>query len=138
MQKATRAWRAGLTVDGNGNAFAQNIAIRALEGRDLVEGVQLEVLGLALERRSIDILDVELVRLGHGTNAEGAGVGLPWGLLVAARQSRGWKRFNAPESNRSCQTTCWVEGELRNGVKGAGSEGRKWRKNLFVTTQRAK
>lgn len=65
------------TVDGNGDALGENVAVGALEGGDLSELVQLEVLsGYTLGRLGVDNLKVKAVGLGDSTQGGGAGVAL--------------------------------------------------------------
>lgn len=52
------------TVDSNSNAFGQDIAVSTLEGGNLAELVELQVLGRdTLSRLSMDKLDIEIVGL---------------------------------------------------------------------------
>lgn len=70
-------WLIGRTVDGNGNALGENVAVGALEGGDLSELVQLEVLsGNTLGRLGVDNFKVKAVGLGDSTQGGGAGVAL--------------------------------------------------------------
>lgn len=70
-------WLIGRTVDGNGNALGENVAVGALESRDLSELVQLEVLSRdTLGRLSVDNLKIELVGLCDSAQGGGAGVAL--------------------------------------------------------------
>jgi len=66
-----------LTVDGNGNALVEGVAVCADEGWDLSELVDLEVLSRnALGRLGLDDFDVDVVRLCNSANSGGAGVAL--------------------------------------------------------------
>lgn len=57
------------TVDGNGNALVEDVAVSADEGRDLAELVKLEVLSRdTLRGLSLDKLDVDVVGLSHCKN----------------------------------------------------------------------
>ena len=63
------------TVDGNGHALSQNVAIRTLEGRHAAELVELAVVVRdALERLGVHDLKFELVGLGYGQERCGARV----------------------------------------------------------------
>ena len=67
----------GLTVDGNGHALGQDVAIGALESRDLAELVQLAVVvANALGRLGVDLLELDVVGLGDSVDGRGAGVAL--------------------------------------------------------------
>ena len=67
----------GLTVDGNGHALAQDVAISALERGDLAELVQLAVVVAdALGRLGVDLLELDVVGLGDSVDGRGAGVAL--------------------------------------------------------------
>lgn len=64
-----------LTVDGDGNALAQDVAVSALESGDLAELVQLAVVVRdALGRLSVNLLKLEVVGLGDGIDGRGARV----------------------------------------------------------------
>lgn len=66
-----------LTVDGNGHALHQHIAIRALKRRDLAELVQLAVvIADALGRLCVHKVELETVGLGDGEDGGGARVAL--------------------------------------------------------------
>ena len=66
-----------LTVDSNGNGLAENEAVGALEGRDLAELVELQVLGGdAFSRHGLDELKVKTVLLRNGEQRSGARVAL--------------------------------------------------------------
>jgi hypothetical protein len=65
------------TVDGDGDALVESVTISADKGWDLPKLVDLEVLGgEAFRRLGLDDLEVNVVRLGNGTNSSGAGVAL--------------------------------------------------------------
>lgn len=65
------------TVDGNGNAFMESVAISTDEGGNLSELVDLEVVGRnTLCRLSLDNLEVNVVGLRDCANGSGAGVAL--------------------------------------------------------------
>lgn len=64
------------TVDGNGDALRERVAILAKEGGDLAELIGLEVLNGGLGRVSLDELEVDVVGLRDGTDGRGAGVSL--------------------------------------------------------------
>lgn len=64
------------TVDGDGHALGEDVAIGADEGRDLVEGVGLEELSGRVGDVGLDLLDVEVVGLRDGADGRGAGVAL--------------------------------------------------------------
>jgi alanine-alpha-ketoisovalerate/valine-pyruvate aminotransferase len=56
-----------LTVDGDGNALREDKAVSALEGGNLAELVELQVLGRdTLRRLSLDELNVEAILLRDG------------------------------------------------------------------------
>lgn len=64
------------TVDRDGDALKENIAVGADEGRDLGEGVELEVLGRRVGGVDLLNLEVEVVGLRDGVDCRGAGVEL--------------------------------------------------------------
>ena len=65
------------TVDSDGDGFGEDEAISALEGGNLSELVELQVLGGdALGWLSVNELDVEAVRLRDSEEGGGAGVAL--------------------------------------------------------------
>ena len=65
------------TVDGNGNALGEDVAVGTLEGGDLAELVELEVLGLdTLGRLGVNDVKVEAVGLCDGQQGGGTGVTL--------------------------------------------------------------
>jgi hypothetical protein len=71
----TDAGRKELTVDGNGDSLAESEAILANEGRDLAEGVGLEVLnGSGLGKVDFGDVEVEAVCLSDGLDGDAAGV----------------------------------------------------------------
>ena len=66
-----------LTVDSNGHGLGQDVAILALEGGNLAQLVELEVVGAdTLGWLSVDELKVEAVGLCDGENGGGTGVAL--------------------------------------------------------------
>lgn len=66
-----------LTVDSDGNGLGENEAVGALEGRDLAELVDLQVVRRdALGRLGVDELDVEAVLLCDRKEGGGARVTL--------------------------------------------------------------
>ena len=66
-----------LTVDSDGNGLREDEAVGALEGGDLAELVELQVvLRDALGGLGGDELDIEAVLLGHGEEGGGARVTL--------------------------------------------------------------
>lgn len=65
-----------LTVDGNGDALAQDVAILALESWDLAELVDLPVVVADFARLGVHQLEVEAVGLGNSENGGGAWVAL--------------------------------------------------------------
>jgi len=69
--------RKGPTVDGNGNALGENVAIGTLKGRDFTELVELQILGRdTLGRLSVDNLELEVVCLCDCEDGGAAGVTL--------------------------------------------------------------
>ena len=64
------------TVDGDGNALGEDIAVGADEGRDLAELVVLQVLGSRLLGVGVDNLETDIVGLGNSQDTRRAGVGL--------------------------------------------------------------
>ena len=68
-----------LTVDGNGNALAQDIAVAALERRDLAQLVELAVV-IAHAFRGLGVDDVELEVVGLGDGEQG---GRAWVALLS-------------------------------------------------------
>ena len=72
------------TVDGNGNALGEDVAVGALEGGDLAELVDLEVLGVdTLGRLGVNNVKVEVVGLCDGQQGGGTGVALRGGVSCA-------------------------------------------------------
>lgn len=106
-----------LTVDGNGNDLVEDVAIAALEGRDLCERVEFLVVvaQATLERVGVDQLDVEVVRFGDSLEDGGARVTLPSRTQCqswCAHRSPPpalppWGLPNIPRTRRACRTTCW-------------------------------
>lgn len=74
------AGRGKLTVDGNSHALVENEAIRALEGRDLAQLVELQVLGGGLGGVNLDDFELEIVGLRDRTDGGRARV-----LLVGVK-----------------------------------------------------
>lgn len=72
-----------LTVDGDGHALVQDVAILALEGGDLAELVELQVVGRGVDGINLDDLKVEVVGLRHGADGRGARVVLSRGVCVS-------------------------------------------------------
>lgn len=65
------------TVDSDGDALREDEAVSALEGGDLAELVELQVLGRdTLGRLSVDKLDVEAILLCDGEEGGGTRVTL--------------------------------------------------------------
>jgi hypothetical protein len=65
------------TVDGDGNALGEDVAVGTLEGGDLAELVELEVLGVdTLGRLGVNNVKVEVVGLCDGQQGGGTGVAL--------------------------------------------------------------
>lgn len=65
------------TVDGDGNDLGEVEAVGTLEGRDLAEGLELQVLsggGSGRPGLGVDQLEVELIVLGSDQHRDGAGV----------------------------------------------------------------
>lgn len=65
-----------LTVDGDGNAFVQDISVLANKGRDLGKLVELEILRTRVGRINLNSLDVEVVGLRNCEDGRRPGVGL--------------------------------------------------------------
>lgn len=75
--EAARCRAVELTVDGNGHALGEDVAISALEGGNLAELVELEVLGRdTLGRLGVDNLELEVVGLSDCKDSSAAGVAL--------------------------------------------------------------
>jgi hypothetical protein len=75
------------TVDGNGNALGEDVAVGTLEGGDLAELVELEVLSLdTLGRLGVNDVKVEAVGLCDGQQGGGTGVTLSGVLAVLYTQ----------------------------------------------------
>lgn len=73
----TRVLDVALTVDCNGNALAENVAIVALERGNLAQLVQLAVVGTdTLRRLSVDEIEFDVVGLGDGEEGGCAWVAL--------------------------------------------------------------
>lgn len=62
------------TVDGDGHALVQDVAILALEGGDLAELVELQVVGGGAGGVNLDDLEVDIVGLSHGADGRGTRV----------------------------------------------------------------
>lgn len=73
-----------LTVDGDGHALVQDVAILTLEGRDLAKLVELQVVGRGVGGIDLDDLKVEIVGLRHGADGRGARVVLSRGVWVSS------------------------------------------------------
>ena len=97
--------RVELTVDGNGDSLAENEAVGTLEGRDLAELVELQVLsGETVSGNSLDELEVKTVLLRNSEQRSGARVALwAWSVTVA-QQSVGSERHE-PNSCKACRKT---------------------------------
>lgn len=72
-----RGQRARLTVDGDGHALVENVTVFALEGRDLAQLVELQVLGGGFGGVDLDDVELEVVGLRNGANGRAPGVVLP-------------------------------------------------------------
>lgn len=72
--RGERGQRARPTVDGNGHALVQNVAILALKGRDLAQLVELQVLGGGLGGVDLDDVELEVVGLRNGADRRAPGV----------------------------------------------------------------
>lgn len=81
-RQASREWVC-LTVDGDGHALVQDVAILTLEGRDLSELVELQVVGRGAGGIDFNDLKVEIVGLRHGADGRGARVVLSRGVGVS-------------------------------------------------------
>lgn len=69
--------RCARTVDGNGNALVENIAVSADEGWDLAELVQLQVLRRdTFSWLGLNNIEFDVIGLCNSTNGGGAGVTL--------------------------------------------------------------
>lgn len=128
-----------LTVDSDGNGLRENEAVGALEGGDLAELVELQVLLRdALGGLGGDELDIEAVLLGDGEERGGARVTLR-GLSVPvvgcaayvepgrAQLRRRWRRAtHAVAVDLSERHDCWrtVDGTVQSRRGGL----RRWRK----------
>lgn len=65
------------TIDCNGHALGQLIAVCSYERGDLPELVELKILEIGLLSVNNDFLEVELIRLGDSFYGNGA-----WGMLT--------------------------------------------------------
>ena len=74
------------TVDRNGNAFVNSVAVSAYKCGDLSELVELEVLGTNIPSLKIDDLKVDVVSFGYCADSSRAGIALK---LSAFRTVRG-------------------------------------------------
>lgn len=72
--------RGKLTVDGNGHALVEDEAIGALEGRDLAQLVELQVVGGGVGNVDLDDFELEIVGLRDRTDGGRARV-----LLVGVK-----------------------------------------------------
>ena len=122
------------TVDGDGDALGEDKAIRADEGRNLVEGVGLEELLGRLGGVDLDLLKLEVVGLRDGADGRGAGVALRRAARSAtARVNKQWARIGNPTGARFDHHATYRVGEelserhlcLRSGQEADGSRGRE-------------
>jgi len=90
------------TIDCDGNALGENIAVSTDKSRDLGEAVVLEVLLRRLFCVGLDNLDLEVIGLGHGEDGRGAGVRLEERELAVAALSDG-RLNNAIDLPRRCK-----------------------------------
>lgn len=81
---ARRSRRAILTVDGNGHALVEDVAILTLEGGDLAQLVELQVLGGGLGGVNLDDLEIKTVGLSNRLDGGAAGVRLLRGIYASA------------------------------------------------------
>jgi hypothetical protein len=82
------------TVDGDGDALVESVAIGADKGWDLPKLVDLEVLGGdAFRWLGLNDLEVNVVGLGNCTNSSGAGVAL-WRRQRLALDLKEYIEFN--------------------------------------------
>ena len=64
------------TVDGDGHALGEDVAIRTNKGRDLGERVCLQELGSRLSGVNLDNIEVKAIGLRNREDGGGAGVEL--------------------------------------------------------------
>lgn len=117
-----------LTVDSDGNGLRENEAVGTLEGRDLAELVELQVVGRdTLGRLGLDELNVEAVLLCDSKERGGARVtlvGRQFWFLSNFGKLRTRGATYAVAVNLSERHDCWFTvGELDNQGKQ-----RRWRK----------
>jgi len=105
-----------LTVNGNGDALAQDVAIGALEGGHLAELVELAVvIADALGRLGVHEVELETVGFGDGEDGSGAWVALDGKEEEVSLETqrylcvcmcmclRRWGIANSPGRSRSCR-----------------------------------
>lgn len=94
-----------LTVDGDGNGLRENEAVGTLEGRDLAELVDLQVVGRdALGRLGVDELDVEAILLCDSEEGGGARVTLLVGWSVCASRPEAGTTARRSHLRCSCKS----------------------------------
>jgi len=71
-------YKALLTIDGNGNALSQGVAISANEGGNLAQLVDLQVVGRGIFA-SLNFLNLEVEPVGLGDQFDGLGAGVVLG-----------------------------------------------------------
>lgn len=93
------------TVDGDGHALVQDVAILTLEGGDLAELVELQVVGGGAGGVNLDDLEVDIVGLSHGANGRGTRVVLQWECLRQRDDSTRCLRFDKLQKSRKGLTS---------------------------------
>jgi hypothetical protein len=73
------------TIDGDGHALRENIAVGANKGRDLVEGVGLQEFLGRVGGIGVDLLELEAVGLCDGADGRRAGVALSRNMSATTR-----------------------------------------------------
>ncbi|THZ80313.1 hypothetical protein D6C84_07549 [Aureobasidium pullulans] len=126
---------------GNGNALGEDVAVGTLEGGDLAELVELEVLGLdTLGRLGVNDVKVEAVGLCDGQQG-GEGMdedvknksgGVEFGTAAAAIVQR---PATATYSRRSLRSTIMELGALRSGLRAAIASFRQPATRRFPVSQ---
>jgi hypothetical protein len=97
------------TIDGNGNALVEDVAISTDEGRDLAELVVLEVLRAGGGGVGVDNLEIEAIGLGHGEDGRRPGVGLRKSKSVS-----GCTKILSPSYRQQAHLVCVELSERHN------------------------
>lgn len=111
------------TVDGNGNAFCEDVTISTFKGRDAAKLVELQVVGWQRPWTGVDKLDIEVVLFRDGEKRCGTWVSLrveQW-MLASITDENSLQAI--PRRSRFYRKTC-----LRSDVR----ERKRCRMNWFL------